>query len=347
MNIIAIDLASEVSCVCVCDQRGQILREEAVETSAKALKKLVRVVKEPRTVVFEEGPQAAWLLTLFEPVCSDVFVCDPRKNRQLAGMRKSDKFDARALAERARLGALSRVWHGQGELRNMREAVRHYQAMTKHSTRLKNQMKAIFRSNGIRAGARIYDPKRREEIVKRLPLKEQQTRVFALGDVLSEVGRHRTEALKQMVRLARSNRMYPVLRAIDGIGPIFASKFIAEVGYPQRFRTKQQLWSYAGLAVSTYESSEFELVQGRTIRKRGVARTRGLVRSYNRTLKYLFKQTAMTLSRTKWRPYYEQVRSRTSDPNKALLTVARKLAAVMLRVAKTGERYDITKILAA
>ena len=345
MNIIAFDLGSEVSSVYVCDKGGRKLREELVETSAKALKKVVKGVKEPRMVVFEEGPQAGWLITLFEPHCADVFVCNPRKNRQLGGISKSDKNDARGLAERARLGALSRVWHGQGELRQLREAVRHYQEMTKQSTRLKNQMKAVFRSNGIAVRRQVYDPKKRDEIVRRLPLPEQQVRVLAFGDLLQEVTRHRNEAVRRMVAIARRNVMYRPLRAIDAIGPKFASMFIAEVGYPERFRRKEQLWSYAGLAVCTYETSEFEIVKGRTVRKRGVAKTRGLVRSYNRTLKYLFKQTSMTLSRTKWRPYYEAVRSRTSDSNKALLTVARKVAAVMLRIAKSGEKYDITRIL--
>ena len=141
--------------------------------------------------------------------------------------------------------------------------------------------------------------------------------------------------------------MYKSLRRIDGIGPIFASMFISEVGDPKRFRTRAQLWSYAGLAITTFESSEFELKGDRTVRKARAVKTRGLVRSYNRTLKGMFKQAALTLSRTKWRTQYLALLERSKNANNALLTLARKHATVMLHIAKTGEKYDIAKVFKA
>jgi len=150
-----------------------------------------------------------------------------------------------------------------------------------------------------------------------------------------------------MVKEARKNKLYKLLREIDGVGPIFSATFISEVGDPQRFRTREQLWSYSGLAVSTYESSEFELRGDRTVRKTRAVKTRGLVRSYNRTLKCIFKQMALTLSRTKWRTQFMSLLERSKNANNALLTLARKQASVMLHIAKTGEKYDITKVFKA
>jgi transposase len=161
---------------------------------------------------------------------------------------------------------------------------------------------------------------------------------------LDEVDKQRTAALKTMVKLARKNPLYDALRKVDGIGPIFATMFISEVGTPQRFRTRAQLWAYAGLAVTTHESSQFELKDGSIVRRQRSARTRGLVRTYNRTLKYVFKQATMTLTRTKWREQYQALLARSKNPSNAQLTMARKLAAVMLRIAKTGEAYEIAKV---
>lgn len=347
MNIIAIDVASEVSSVCVMGNNRRVRMEERIPTRIGTFKELIRGVPRPRQVVFEEGTQAAWLWSELHGVCDDIFVCDPRQNRELSGQFKSDENDARNLALRAQGNLLKRVWHGGQELQSLREAVRMYQCFTEESVRLKNQMRAVFRGCGVAVGQRAYSIKSRKKIVVGLRLAVQRERVLRLGAVLDEVTAQRARALKTMTTLARKNKMYKPLRKIDGIGPIFSSMFISEVGDPFRFRTRAQLWSYAGLAIMTYESSEFELKSGRIVRKSRAAKTRGLVRTYNRTLKYVLKQAAMTLSRTKWSTQYRSLLGRTKNSSNAQLTLARKLASVMLYIAKTGEQYDIAKVFKA
>jgi transposase len=50
-------------------------------------------------VTFEEGTSAAWLHDLLKPHVSHLVVCDPRKNALLKDGSKSDRIDARKLAE--------------------------------------------------------------------------------------------------------------------------------------------------------------------------------------------------------------------------------------------------------
>lgn len=347
MNIIGIDVGSEVSSVCILGINGKVRREELVATQISKLKKLIKEVPHPRQVVFEEGTQAAWLWSELECICDDVLVCDPRQSSKLAGQFKTDQNDARSLSRLAFAKVLKRVWHGGKELQALKEAVRAYQNLTEQSTRLKNQLKAVFRGRGIRVGKKAYSGIGRKKVIKDLPLLAQRERVMSLGIVLDVVAEQRAKALKVMVKQARRNKMYKSLRKIDGIGPIFSAMFIGEIGDPKRFRTREQLWSYAGLAVATYESSEFELRGDRTVRKSRAVKTRGLVRSYNRTLKGVFKQAALTLSRTKWKTQFVKLLGRSKNANNALLTLARKHACVMLHIAKTGEKYDIAKVFKA
>jgi len=98
MNIIAIDVASEVSSVCILSRSGKVQFEDRVPTKISALKRVLKEVARPRQVVFEEGTQASWLWSELQGVCDDVFVCDPRQNRNLSGQFKSDRNDARNLA---------------------------------------------------------------------------------------------------------------------------------------------------------------------------------------------------------------------------------------------------------
>jgi hypothetical protein len=52
----------------------------------------------------------------------------------------------------------------------------------------------------------------------------------------------------------------------------------------------------------------------------------------------------MTLSRTAWKEYYQGLLIRSKNANNAQLTTARKVASVMLNIAKTGEKYDLAKV---
>jgi transposase len=347
MNIIAFDIASEVSTVCILSKSGKIVKEDKIPTKIVEFRRVIKSVARPRKVVFEEGTQAAWLWSELNRDSDEILVCDPRQNKQLSGQFKCDENDTRNLALRAHANLLKPVWHGGHELQCLREAVRMYQSLVEDAVRLKNQIRAVFRGNGIKGGRKAYSNKGRKAELEKLRFSLQKERVTRLGEVLDEVEKQRAAALKTMVKYARKNIMYKAVRSVDGIGPIFASMSIAEIGDPHRFRTRSQLWSYAGLAIMTYKSSEFELKHGRIVRKHGVEKTRGLVKAYNRTLKYVLKQAAMTLSRTKWSTQYQKLLGRSKNANNALLTLARKLATVLLHVAKTGEQYDIAKVFKA
>jgi len=340
-NIIAIDVASEVTTVYAVNRRGKLIFEGAVPTEIPSLKEVIRRVPKNRTLVFEECCQADWLWCELKPFCSEVIVCDPRKNREKG--QKSDRIDARKLADRARIGGLSKVNHAEKTLQELHQAVFCYQSLVEHSVRVKNQLQAVFRSWGVRGAGKAYNSETRPKAIAKLPTCALRIRAESLTKVLDEIDTQKSKALREMVKLARGRPRYKELRTIDGIGPVFAAYLVAFLGNPQRFRTRKQLWAYSGLAVTTYDSGEYEVVQGVVKRKNRKSHTRGLVQAHNRHLKYVFKQVAMTLSRTKWREKYLSLVERSKNPNNAQLTLARKVAAIVLHIAKTGENYDVRK----
>jgi transposase len=62
-------------------------------------------------IAFEEGTYAAWLDDLIRPHVANVVVCDPR--RIVTQGNKTDKIDAKRLAELLRTKALTPVYHGE------------------------------------------------------------------------------------------------------------------------------------------------------------------------------------------------------------------------------------------
>src|SRR5262245_26889324 len=140
-----------------------------------------------------------------------------------------------------------------------------------------------------------------------------------------------------MVAEARKHRAFGLLRTIPQLGPVRCATLVATVATPYRFRTKHQLWAYSGLAIVTYMSSEYEIKAGRVVRSRKPLATRGLNRNCNRRLKELFISAAVAGSRSEpYRSYVEGLQQRGIRTEMARLTLARKIAAVALRVWKKG-----------
>jgi hypothetical protein len=76
--------------------------------------------------------------------------------------------------------------------------------------------------------------------------------------------------------------------------------------------------------------------------KAAVTQTRGLNRDSNRRLKAIFKSAAITVIRARsgalWGKY-EDLLADGTKPNLAKLTIARKIAAIVLAMWKQEERY--------
>jgi hypothetical protein len=104
--------------------------ESIVETKASSILQFIHGLRGELHVTWEEGTWAAWLYDLLQPQVAQVLVCDPRRNALLKEGNKSDKIDARKLADLLRTGMLRPVYHGEHGLRTLRELGRSYQTLS-------------------------------------------------------------------------------------------------------------------------------------------------------------------------------------------------------------------------
>jgi transposase len=100
--------------VAVTDSRGKLIMESILETKAATILEFLQGLHGSLLVTFEEGTSAAWLHDLLKPHVTRLVVCDPRKNALLKDGSKSDRIDARKLAELLRGNQLTSVYHGEG-----------------------------------------------------------------------------------------------------------------------------------------------------------------------------------------------------------------------------------------
>jgi len=339
---VGMDVDQATTVVAVEDAGGNFLMETFLPTKAADLREFFKGLKGTVHVAFEEGAQATWLYDLIEPLAEEVVVCDPRRNKLIHAGNKGDRADARKLARLLRLGELHAVYHGERGTRGLKELVHGYDYLVRDVTRTKNRLKGALRSRAIGcSGTKVYGADDRKEWLAKVDVPAVRTRVNSLYEQLDCLRKLRDQAHKEMIKEAHKHRAYKLLIKVPGLGPVRTSQIIAAVGSPHRFRTKRQFWPYCGLAVTTHNSSEYEIVDGHRRRRNKPVQTRGLNRNFNRTMKAVFKGAARTaITDEPFKQYYQRMIDEKMRPEMALLTVARKISAITLAIWKKGENFD-------
>ena len=132
---IGMDVHQATLSVAVMDAQGKLIMECLLETKAATVVEFIRGLHGTLSLTFEEGTSAAWLHDLLKPLVSRLVVCDPRKNALLKDGNKSDRIDARKLAELLRGNQLHPVYHGEHGVRTLKELGRSYLTITQDVTR--------------------------------------------------------------------------------------------------------------------------------------------------------------------------------------------------------------------
>jgi transposase len=119
IKYIGLDVHKEAIATAVLNGAGKLVMESIIETKAATLVQLLQGLRGELHVTLEEGAGAAWLYDVLKPHVHELVVCNPRRNALLKEGSKSDKVDARKLAELLRAGMLRPVYHGENGLRTL------------------------------------------------------------------------------------------------------------------------------------------------------------------------------------------------------------------------------------
>lgn len=122
------------------------------------------------------------------------------------------------------------------------------------------------------------------------------------------------------------------LDSVPGIGPIFASGILAEIGDINQFASHKQLAKFAGLAWTENQSGNFTASQTR------------MIRSGNRFLRYYLIEAANKV-RMHDPVYVEYYAKKKAEPKqfahkRALALTARKLVRLVYHLLKTNQLYQ-------
>lgn len=346
---VGLDVHQATTVIAVREESGRIIARSILPTEATALTQFFRSVQGSVHVSFEEGTQSHWLYTLLVPLVMRVVVCNRRDARRQGN--KNDWHDAAELADLLRRDAVRPVYHDwKPDAAELKELARTYVNLVQDSTRVMSRVKALYRARAIATkGRTIYSPRQRATWLAKLPAGAVRFRAEALYAELEVLQGLRRKAKLALLAAARRESAWPVLRAIPGLGLVRVALLLGVLQTPWRFRTKRNLWAYAGFAITTRATAEYQL-EGRTpVRRRRAPMTRGLNRNHHPLVKAIFKSAATT-ARTQpgaFQEFYHKLLAGGMREELARVTLTRKLAALTLRLWKTGEAYDPAKLTQA
>jgi transposase len=340
---IGMDVHKEAISIAVLNSSGKLVMESIIETKAITILQFIQGLRGSLHVTFEEGTWAAWLYDLLKPHVTKIVVCNPRRNALLKEGSKSDRIDARKLAELLRSKLLRPVYHGEHGVRTLKELARSYLTITKDLGRVMSRLKAIYRSWGIPCtGKQVYALRYRAQWlgkIKEAGVRRRAEFYYQQFDALRSL---RQEVRRDLLAEGKKHSATKLLREIPFLGPVRAALLVAYLQTPYRFRTKRQLWTYIGFGIETHSSADHRYVHGMLERSKKQISVRGLNRNHNHDLKNLFKSAA-TIAAAKPGPFqefYEALVAKGIRPEMARLTLARKIAAITLTVWKKGVHFD-------
>jgi transposase len=338
---IGLDVHAASCTAAVMDMRGRRLGSHVIETNGQALVEFVKRQAGTLHVCLEEGTQATWLVEILSPHVAEVVVTRVGESRG----QKNDERDAFGLAERLRAGTIeASVFKHVGSFATLRQLVKAHRTIVQDTVRVQNRIKALFRARGIRVqGKQLYAKTTREDSLRALPSSSRGAARLLLEqyDGLSQI---RDRAQKELMVESHKHGVTKQLASCPGVGEIRAARIASIVVTPERFRTRAQFWSYCGLGIVMRSSSDWVQMQNGAWTRAATQQTRGLNRNHNSMMKEIFKGAATTVIQQHpddpLHKDYERLLAAGTKPNLAKLTLARKIAAIVLAIWKKKEAYE-------
>lgn len=267
-------------------------------------------------MVIESTSQTWAVVELIGRHVGRVTVSNPMRTRAIASAKvKTDKIDARVLAELGAAGFLPPVWTPDAETQELRRRVAHRAGLVRQRTRLRNQVHAVLARNLITIDVSdVFGRKGRGELAEvELPghEREQVDSALRLHDALDEEIKL---AERTLAERALADSGVRLLMSIPGVGPMTSLAIVSVIGHVGRFPSSRELVSYFGLDPRVRQSGDRAARHGH-ISREGQAHARGLL-----------IEAAHSAVRTPGplRAFYQRIKSRRGTKI-AICATARKL----------------------
>lgn len=334
MNSIGADLHKQTIRMHVVDQDRRKVAAQTFQCSDpnRIPEWLIRF--QPFQLVVEATASYEWFVQLVEPLAERVVLAHPGKLRVIAESTcKSDKLDAKVLAEFLAMNMIPAAHRPTPRQRQHRALVRQRYYLRKRATSVKNRIRRILSDYNADFPALFNEETRRAR--KRIPVKVSAADRFVLNQLWREYDFH----LQQIKEAEKALRTFAekapkleaqardLLHTIPGVGVVTVEAFLSEVGDVRRFRSQKKVAAYAGLSPGQRESA-------------GKTKELSITHRGSKVLRWALNQASWQLVQRdlRWRTIFEGIAKRRGK-KKAIVAISRRLLCVMVSMVQHGQAY--------
>jgi transposase len=314
-------------------ESGRTRRAPRVETSETALRRFGAQLRGDDLVVLEATGNA-WAIARVLAEYGEVLVADARPLRALSQAKaKTDRADARSLAELGAAGLLTPVWIADDATRALRRVLARRDQLVRQKVRAKNEVHAALHRNLLRSpvtdlfgrGGRRWLEARELAAHERHTIHSCLRQVDLVDEELAAIDRMLAEHALADERVRR-------LMTVPGIDVVVATCVIAAIGRIDRFDDPRKLVSYLGLDPTVRQSGSEPARHGR-ISKQGSGMARRLL-----------VEAAWTAARSPGplRAFHTRIKARRG-PQIASVATARKLVVLAWHLLHHQRDYAYTR----
>jgi transposase len=332
MEMIGIDLHKRESQLCILDAEGHATERRIVTSRDRFT--AVLGARPPARILVEASTESEWVACHLESLGHAVVVADPNFAPMYATRSrrvKTDKRDARTLADALRLGAYRPAHRVSPARRHVRAELAVREALVRTRTRCIALAKALVRRDGLRvpSSTATYFVER----LTALPLSPTLGAELApLVAVLAPLNVQIEAADTRIAALGRTDPIVALLQTAPSIGPVTASGIVAIADDVGRFPSAHQFEAFLGLVPGERSSGE----------KRRLGH---ITKAGNRRARYLLVEAAWRILRSRsadtavLRAWAQRILLRRGKKI-AAVALARRLAGVLYAMWRDQQAYD-------
>jgi transposase len=330
----ALDVSLRSVAICIIDQDGKVRLERSVPSDVPDLVRCLCEFGEPiHQVGLEAGTLTQHLTYGLKEAGFNVVCMEARQvNAALSAMRnKTDKHDARGIAQILRSGWYSRVHVKSVESHYIRALLTSRKVMQRKCIDLENEIRGLLKVFGVKLPMRLsrgsFDATVRDTIESDPALSNALLPMLEARHTLLETF---LELDRRVRRAAREDAICVRFMGIPGVGEITALSFKVAVDDPTRFKSSRTAGAHFGLTPRRSQSGEKDN-PGR-ISHAGDADVRATL--YAAANAMLMRSIAWS-SLKAWGVRLMKTKGR----RRAIVAVARKIAVVLHRMWSDGTEF--------
>jgi transposase len=338
-----VDLAKRETQLAVLNAAGEQVFSKRFDTSREQFLALASELREGDTLALEVTTNSTAIARLIRDNSkAKLIVSNPIKTKVIAQAKiKTDKIDARVLAELARVGYLPEVWLPDHDTEALRHFISDRTSLVRRRTECKNTIHSVLHRNLVRqTKTDLFGTGGREWVETVIAGTAADTAPIPdldrlrIGSLMNEIDRIDAHVADLESVIASYIAVRPHLKqqmdrllSVTGINLVVGAGLMATIGDIKRFRDKKKLAAYFGVVPSTKQSGDTSR-NGR-ITKQGRAEAR-----------WLLIEAAECIRRHPgpMRAIYTRIHKKRGH-NVAVVAVSRKLIEIVHHLLTREEDY--------